>query len=607
VGQPLIAATFPIPKIALLPLLILWLGIGEPSKVAVIALGVFFPMAINTSAGVREADPLLVRAAVAFGAGRWSVIRKVVLPSALPMIFAGMGVALALADAGPAVGRAYAWNMGGSALGCLLYVPALRALGGEGTVLLACALALAAAALFRIGAAGRPPWLAVAAALAALALAVGAPHEAEQVLEVLAGHDTGQVHYRKVRLLLAEALVHQSKAHRALSVIQELDDTGALPANQLAEMTGLRATAEYLMAKDDAGYAGTAEKSLHAATTAGDIRLVTQALLEFARSGVETGNVTRVRDALSQMDAAGMNPAPADLPIVHYTRAYCLFHLRQVAEAARALRLALELGSANRNVVERSKTLTALAICQHLMCDTGAALATGCDALEMAKRVGDYSRCSVITGNLASIHLVRGEYHEAIARADESLKLALESLIQPFLLSTFTTKAFAHALLGDHKASEESFAEGARWAGGVPRWRIRLQYALEAAEFELMKGNLSAALGRFQDAEALHPDVLVPFESHYQPLRMLWLWHARDAGEAMTFIREQVQDLQDRIPLTFLTAATGLAWLELATGGPQSAESAAAMVDPRWGAIPGRRALLGAEGFVISAMALRKD
>lgn len=90
VGTPLIAATFPIPKIALLPLLILWLGIGESSKIAVIALGVFFPMAINTATGVRQADPLLVRAAVAFGASRWSVIRKVILPSALPMIFAGL-------------------------------------------------------------------------------------------------------------------------------------------------------------------------------------------------------------------------------------------------------------------------------------------------------------------------------------------------------------------------------------------------------------------------------------------------------------------------------------------------------------------------------------
>jgi NitT/TauT family transport system permease protein len=90
VGAPLIAATFPIPKIALLPLLILWLGLGEASKVAVIALGVFFPTAINTVTGVREADPLLIRAAVAFGSRRWSVIRKVVLPSALPMILAGL-------------------------------------------------------------------------------------------------------------------------------------------------------------------------------------------------------------------------------------------------------------------------------------------------------------------------------------------------------------------------------------------------------------------------------------------------------------------------------------------------------------------------------------
>jgi NitT/TauT family transport system permease protein len=90
VGNPVIAATFPIPKIALLPLLILWLGIGEASKVAVIVLGVFFPMAINTYTGVRHADPLLLRAAMSFGAGRWSLIRKVMLPSALPMIFAGL-------------------------------------------------------------------------------------------------------------------------------------------------------------------------------------------------------------------------------------------------------------------------------------------------------------------------------------------------------------------------------------------------------------------------------------------------------------------------------------------------------------------------------------
>ncbi len=100
VGVPLINAAYPIPKIAVLPLLILWLGIGEPPKLAVIAIGVFFPMAISTHTGIVECDPALLRAGVSFGAGRWQLVRKVLLPAALPMIFAGLrlgaGVALLL-------------------------------------------------------------------------------------------------------------------------------------------------------------------------------------------------------------------------------------------------------------------------------------------------------------------------------------------------------------------------------------------------------------------------------------------------------------------------------------------------------------------------------
>lgn len=97
-ANPLIAAAYPIPKIAVLPLLILWLGIGEASKVAVIGLGVFFPVAINARTGVRNVDPLLVKAALSLGSGRWGVLRKVMLPASLPMIFAGfrLGIGVAL-------------------------------------------------------------------------------------------------------------------------------------------------------------------------------------------------------------------------------------------------------------------------------------------------------------------------------------------------------------------------------------------------------------------------------------------------------------------------------------------------------------------------------
>lgn len=93
VGNPIIHALYPVPKISLLPLIILWLGIGELSKVTIISLGVFFPVVINTYSGVKNVDPLLIKAAVSFRASRVSLIRKVILPAALPLIFAGLKLA----------------------------------------------------------------------------------------------------------------------------------------------------------------------------------------------------------------------------------------------------------------------------------------------------------------------------------------------------------------------------------------------------------------------------------------------------------------------------------------------------------------------------------
>ncbi|WP_082725946.1 ABC transporter permease [Limnochorda pilosa] len=95
--DPAISLLYPIPKIAVLPLFVLWLGIGEASKVAIIATGVFFPLAINTIAGVRQTSPILVRAAISLGASRRQVITKVVLPSALPVVFSGLRLGAGMA------------------------------------------------------------------------------------------------------------------------------------------------------------------------------------------------------------------------------------------------------------------------------------------------------------------------------------------------------------------------------------------------------------------------------------------------------------------------------------------------------------------------------
>ncbi|TBL71090.1 ABC transporter permease [Paenibacillus thalictri] len=93
VFTPIVYSIYPIPKIALLPLIILWLGIGETPKFTMIALGVFFPVVINTFSGVKNVDPIWIKAAVTFGSSRFNVIRKVILPGSLPMIFAGLKLA----------------------------------------------------------------------------------------------------------------------------------------------------------------------------------------------------------------------------------------------------------------------------------------------------------------------------------------------------------------------------------------------------------------------------------------------------------------------------------------------------------------------------------
>lgn len=94
---PLVSAIFPIPKIALLPLFIIWFGIGEGSKVATILFGCFFPTVIATYGGIDSVDRTLIRMGQSFGLSRWEIVRKIVLPAALPAILSGMRISASIA------------------------------------------------------------------------------------------------------------------------------------------------------------------------------------------------------------------------------------------------------------------------------------------------------------------------------------------------------------------------------------------------------------------------------------------------------------------------------------------------------------------------------
>jgi len=111
VGITFISALFPIPKIALLPLLILWLGIGEEPKIATIALGVFFSTAISVYSGVDAVPRNLIRMAQSFNVPFFAIVRRVIWPGALPSILAGFritaSVALLLVVSAEMIGAEY--------------------------------------------------------------------------------------------------------------------------------------------------------------------------------------------------------------------------------------------------------------------------------------------------------------------------------------------------------------------------------------------------------------------------------------------------------------------------------------------------------------------
>jgi ABC-type nitrate/sulfonate/bicarbonate transport system permease component len=95
--EPIVEVLRPIPPLAMLPLFIVWVGIGETSKIAFITYATFFPVFLTTVHAVQQVDPLLLRAARSLGARRAQLFLRVVLPAALPEILTGIRLGVALA------------------------------------------------------------------------------------------------------------------------------------------------------------------------------------------------------------------------------------------------------------------------------------------------------------------------------------------------------------------------------------------------------------------------------------------------------------------------------------------------------------------------------
>jgi NitT/TauT family transport system permease protein len=121
--EPFVSALYATPRIALLPLVVIWFGIGIASKVAIVFLGAIFPILVNTITGVRTIEADFVKVARSFGASDRQMFLTVVLPSAVPMLLTGLRLGLGHALVGIVVGEMYGATQG---LGYLIAVAGAR-------------------------------------------------------------------------------------------------------------------------------------------------------------------------------------------------------------------------------------------------------------------------------------------------------------------------------------------------------------------------------------------------------------------------------------------------------------------------------------------------
>jgi len=117
--SPYIVASQSVPVVALAPLLVIWFGTGQLSKVLVCALTIFFPMLVNTMIGIRSVEPELVELMRSLRATRWQMLTLLEVPSALPILLGGLKVGVTLSVIGAVVGEFVAADRG---LGFLINV-----------------------------------------------------------------------------------------------------------------------------------------------------------------------------------------------------------------------------------------------------------------------------------------------------------------------------------------------------------------------------------------------------------------------------------------------------------------------------------------------------
>jgi DNA-binding SARP family transcriptional activator/tetratricopeptide (TPR) repeat protein len=432
------------------------------------------------------------------------------------------------------------------------------------------------------------------------ALQCGAPLEAERVLKVLSGDRGHECVDPRIPVLLARALVNQSKADAALPILASILQKGFLVERDRAEVLYLQAAAVYLRGQDGSRYGEFAAEALSAALTTAEADLIARSAFEYARSGVVSGDTERIRHAVQQIDSALERDDLQSNPMIYHARCYSRFFCHDAFAALEDIEKALRLHQGTPNIVEQALLHNAHGVCLRSVCRTGEANDAFEIALALSLRIGDDSRASIVSANLGMVDNSRGRFESALAHGTRASEYARSDVNQPLRTIVYVTLMESCALLG-------RFDEAKKWmdlARGsmveAPTMINRLTFYLEAAGFALMIGNVRLALSLTEEAEeAVQGQDLFPQDAgifaRYRAFRAV---HMQGIEPALDIVKAAVERFERTHPLYYVNVLPAKAWIEQMAHGCYSKETEDGLRRLSDYDLDGKRATWRAQGFL---------
>ena len=431
------------------------------------------------------------------------------------------------------------------------------------------------------------------------AIDFGAPSEAEKVLTVILRERCAENSVQRLRLLLAKALVAQSKAESADSVLSVLSQDGTPPLSDRAHIAGLQAAVQYLLNREPgAAYCAAADAALSAARETGDPELIGNALFECARSGANSGNESRVV-AIRQETERALAQLATPPPIFHYTEAYCAFFSYELATAASALETAISLLKKRVEPASLSLAYTGYGTCKQGLCEFDAALAAYTEALRLSLKIGDDLRSAIITSNMCVVSLHRGDFVSAVRSGELSLAIACRAL-SPRLVNIHLNLAIALLMQGERSRALRSIEAAEEASRHERSWVATMEFLLGFASASLIMGNVTATLELVERAEevACGKERASPNAGLFDQLRVFRAAHKDSPSIAQKLAIDAREKYRGRHLFYYLQVVTCSAWLERRLFGRHTPETERDLRLFETHGANGARAIFAAHGFL---------